>query len=309
MTTEGVDYSRTANADWDALAAALKAEGKHFAGRYAVNDKSPGGRGITGEEYRALMAAGVDVFLYWQSGTDWMLGGYAAGAQGAINAQDNIIEAGMPDDIPVYFACDFDATAGQQAAIDSCLRGAASVLGFERVGLYAGLWPLNRAMANKSARWFCQTSAWSDGRILPGIHLYQYAYNQYVAGTNCDWVRAYQPHYGQASDYLVPAYPKPHLPPFYAEKTADPAPSRFTWDGDVWFPQRMRAEALTDTYSYVLPNIDTPKSGPMILVGSKIAVEWAFEDSRGVLWLVNGNGYHRGSQYTPEVNLPERRTR
>lgn len=214
MVREGVDYSRTGTADWDALAAAIKANGKTFVGRYAVNDKSPSFRGITAEEYQSLRAAGLDVFLYWQTTTNWMLNGYAAGVSGAINAQQNIVAAGIPADTPVYFACDFDATESDQDLIDECLRGAASVLGFERVGLYGGRWPITRAMQNRSARWFCQTTAWSGGVIVPGIHLYQYEYNQWYGGTNCDDVRAYQENFGQASyeGDAEPVKPAPTVP-------------------------------------------------------------------------------------------------
>lgn len=214
MALEGVDYSETANANWAGLANALKAAGKNFAGRYAVGDKSPGGRGITAAEYAAFKDAGVEVFLYWQTTTNWMLGGWAAGVNGANNAQFNLVAAGMPKDMPVYFACDFDATEGQQAVIDECLRGAASVLGAERVGLYAGYHVLKRAKQNGSAKWFCQTSAWSGGMLMEGVHLYQYAYNQYVYGTNCDWVRAYQENYGQASKFEDgPVIIEPPTPP------------------------------------------------------------------------------------------------
>lgn len=224
---EGVDYSRTPHALSPSVAA-LKAAGKHFVGRYAVYDKSPNGRGITAAEYQRMVMGGIDVFLYWQTTTNWMLDGFAAGVAGAQNAQANIIGAGMPPGMPVYFACDFDATPAQQAAIEDCLAGAASVLGFDRVGLYAGYWPLQRAMQNKACRWFCQTSAWSGGMILEGIHLYQYDYNQYVDGTNCDWVRAYQENYGQASRFVDPVIP---------EEVA-PQPSPIWWEpGDDWGPQ------------------------------------------------------------------------
>lgn len=205
---EGVDYSRTPHALSPSVSE-LKAAGKHFVGRYAVNDKSPNGRGITAAEYKRWTDAGIDVFLYWQTTTNWMLGGWEAGVAGAVNAQANIVGAGMPEDTPVYFACDFDASPDQQGVIEACLAGAASVLGFDRVGLYAGYHPLKRAMANRACRWFCQTSAWSGGMILSGIHLYQYAYNQYIDGTNCDWVRAYQEHFGQAGWPLEPEKPKP----------------------------------------------------------------------------------------------------
>ncbi len=217
MAIEGVDYSSTANADWHGLAQALKAAGKHFVGRYAVNDKSPVGRGIGAAEYAAMKAEGIDVFLYWESSEGWMTNGWQAGVNAAQNAQWNIENAGIPHDAVVYFACDFDAAPGHQGAIDDCLRGAASVLGANRVGLYAGYHVLLRAKQNGSAKWFCQTSAWSGGQVMEGTHLYQYSYNKYVYGTNCDWVQAYTENYGQAEPPFTPATepepPKPVEPP------------------------------------------------------------------------------------------------
>ena len=61
MTTEGVDYSATAWAGSPGVAV-LRAEGKRFVGRHAVNDKSPAGRGITAA-YRELRDRGVDAFV------------------------------------------------------------------------------------------------------------------------------------------------------------------------------------------------------------------------------------------------------
>lgn len=198
---EGIDFSRGGYPS----AETLKANGLRFVGRYAVDDKTPSGRGITAGEYTYYKERGIDVFLYWQSTTNWMLGGRSAGIYGAMNAQYNIDAAGMPAGTPVYFACDFDAEPGDQGAIDDCLRGAAEVIGAERVGLYAGFHPLSRVRANGSARWFCQTSAWSGGQVMPGAHLYQYGYNQWFDGINCDLVRAFAEHYGQA----VPPAPVP----------------------------------------------------------------------------------------------------
>lgn len=221
---EGIDYSRGGPlTSWQ-----LRAAGMAFVGRYAVNDKSPNGRGITATEYAELTAGGIAVFLYWESSEGWMTGGYAAGVQAAINAQNNINGAGMPHGTPIYFACDFDADESHQAAIDDCLRGCADVVGLERVGLYAGYWPLLRAKQNGTATWFCQTLAWSGGNLLDGVHLYQYdTSNNFIAGVDCDLVRAYQENYGQASEFIntpqIPNYP-------------DPAP--ITWQTGVdtgWF--------------------------------------------------------------------------
>ena len=135
---EGVDYSSTPNANWTAVAAALKARGKNFAGRYAVSDKSPNGRGITADEYQALTAHGVDTFVYWEGSPSWMLGGEPAGIAAALNAQGNLQAAGMPVTMPIFFAHDIDPEPQHFDAIDACLRGAAKVIGDDRVALYGG---------------------------------------------------------------------------------------------------------------------------------------------------------------------------
>src|SRR5215218_9172663 len=117
VAIEGVDYAFGGPLS----SAALKANGKAFAGRYVVDDKSPAGRGITAAEYRELTNGGVDVFVYWEAAESWMLRGWNAGVAAAQNAQANILAAGMPANVPVYFACDFDAQAPEMPAIDDCL--------------------------------------------------------------------------------------------------------------------------------------------------------------------------------------------
>lgn len=200
---ELVDFSRTANADWHALIASLKANGKHGVVRYCVNDKSPGGRGISGAEYQAYVNEGIEVGLYWEGTTSWMLGGDAAGVAAAQNAQWNIVNAGMPPDMPVYFAHDIDPEPRHFSVIDACLRGVASVIGWERVGVYGG-WLLMDYMAQGgTVKFLAQTSAWEYNRGLhPKATIYQYAYNQYFAGTNCDLVRAMPAEWGQASSFV-----------------------------------------------------------------------------------------------------------
>lgn len=213
MAIEGVDYSSTLNADWAGLAAALKGAGKAFAVRYVVGDKSPTGRGITAAETAALTAAGIDIAAVYEGTANRMQAGLAAGQADAQSAQANLVAAGLPATMPIYFASDWDALPSEQAVIDAYLKGAASVIGSARVGLYGGYWPVSRAMINKSAAWFWQTTAWSGGNIANGLHLYQYAYNQWIGGVNCDSTQALQPVYGQASKFQggtpVPTTPAP----------------------------------------------------------------------------------------------------
>lgn len=208
--TDGVDYSRTPDSNWEGIAAALKAGGKSFVWRYAVSDLAPAGRGISAPEYHALRSAGLDVGLYWEGAESWMLGGFTAGQNAARNAEACIAQAGMPAAIPIYFAHDIDPSPAHWAAIDACLNGAAAVIGWERVGVYGG-WALIDYMASGgTVKLLCQTSAWEYGRGLhPAATLYQFAYNQYFNGVNCDLVRAVKPAFGQASLYEPKPQPAP----------------------------------------------------------------------------------------------------
>lgn len=199
----GVDYSSTANGDWATLAAAIKSKEKIFAIRYAVKDKSPSGRGITAPEYHALTAAGLEVPIFWEGSASWMLGGYNAGVSAAHDFQTNIVSAEMPSVMPGIFAHDLDPTPDHFPAIDACLNGLASVIGWPRVGAYGGWELINYLAQGGTVKLLCQTSAWEYGRGRhPAATLYQYEYNDIIAGTNCDNVLALQPNYGQASLYV-----------------------------------------------------------------------------------------------------------
>lgn len=188
---EGVDFSRTAGVNSPSVEA-LKQAGKRFVGRYIVNDKSPSWRGITGREYQRYVDGGIETFLFWEGSESWMLGGYNAGVEAAQNAQWNIEDSGLPHTMPVYFAHDIDPQPQHFAAIDACLNGAASVIGWERVGVYGGWLLIDYMAQGGTVSWLCQTSAWQYGRgVHPSATLYQYAYNQYFDGTNCDLVRAF----------------------------------------------------------------------------------------------------------------------
>lgn len=231
---EGVDWSRGAFPG----VANLKAHGKHFAGRYAVSDKSPSGRGITATEYQALTNGGIETFLYWEGSASWMLGGFNAGVAAAQNAQANINAAGMPHSIPVYFAHDIEPQPQHYAAIDACLKGAASVMGAERIGVYGGRYLIDHCRDADTAKWFCETEAWSYVNhqivIAEGVHILQYGTTKdtgsiSIGGTNVDLCRALKPIYGQASAFLSGPPIVPH----------DPKTPTVPWDKDDTGPQKI----------------------------------------------------------------------
>lgn len=191
---EGVDYSWARPGG-----AALKAAGKTFVVRYLYGD-GQGGKGLDAVEVTDLRAHGLAIAVVYESSANRALSGRAAGQADARAAQAQLAPVGLPTDLPIYFGVDFDASASQQAAIDNYLRGVADVIGAARVGVYAGIGPIQRAQANQTATWFWQTYAWSGGRIASGIHLYQYRNGQKINGGAVDFCRSLQTNFGQSGD-------------------------------------------------------------------------------------------------------------
>ena len=178
---EGVDYS------WSRPGgAALAAAGKWFAGRYLYPG---GGKGLTAAEVNDLHAHGVSVFTIFESSAARALDGYVSGVADARTAQGELAACGLPADQVVYFGVDFDATDGQMPAIDDYLRGAGSVLGQARVGVYGSYRVTTHCRAYGTAPHSFQTYAWSHGQVDGGADFYQYNNGQNINGS-VDLVRS-----------------------------------------------------------------------------------------------------------------------
>lgn len=192
MATEGLDYS------WARPGGgAIKNAGKQFVVRYLYPD-GQGGKGLDPSELADLVNNGLEILVVYESYAERPREGRDAGVTDAQISQRELERLGLPKNMPVYFAVDWDAGAGEQGVIDEYLRGAASVVGADRVGVYAGYGPIDRCMANGTAKWFWQTYAWSGGRVREGIHLYQYLNGQNLNGA-VDYNRTSLDNYGQAS--------------------------------------------------------------------------------------------------------------
>ena len=178
---EGVDYS------WSRPGgAALAAAGKWFAGRYLYPG---GGKGLTAAEVNDLHAHGISVFTIFESSAARALDGYVSGVADARTAQGELAACGLAGDQAVYFGVDFDATDGQMPAIDDYLRGAGSVLGQARVGVYGSYRVTTHCRAYGTAPHSFQTYAWSHGQVDGGADFYQYNNGQNVNGS-VDLVRS-----------------------------------------------------------------------------------------------------------------------
>jgi hypothetical protein len=173
----------------------LYAAGKRFVVRYG----GPGGdwKHLTAGEARALDAAGLALVANAEGSASGLLGGASVGADWARSADAHFRAIGMPAGRPIYLSVDFDVTSAQWPACREALRGAASVIGAGRVGIYGGLNAVQWARRDGVARWFWQTYAWSGGRWASGNHIEQYRSGVIVAGGEVDLCRALTADYGQ----------------------------------------------------------------------------------------------------------------
>src|SRR3569833_3043963 len=174
--------------------AALKAAGIKFVCRYLSHSHS---KNLTPAEARKLTDAGIWIVVVWEPTAKRALAGLAGGAADARDARAQARNCGRPDDRPVYFAVDWDASSGQQSAINSYLDGAASVLGRDQVGIYGGYGPVKRALDGGRAKWGWQTYAWSGGRWVSRAQLQQYSNGHTVGGVDCDYDRSKAVDFGQ----------------------------------------------------------------------------------------------------------------
>lgn len=204
---EGVDYSWARPGG-----SALKSAGKQFAVRYLYPD-GQGGKGLDASELQDLQAHGIEVPVVYESYAARAKEGRSAGHVDAETAQSALEAVGLPKNMPIYFAVDYDAPESDQNAIDEYLRGCAEVIGADRVGVYAGYWIVKRCSENKTAKWLWQTYAWSGNNWFPGNHIEQYNNGQNINGS-VDLDRSKKDNYGQPSQFggVAPA-PTPEPAP------------------------------------------------------------------------------------------------
>lgn len=191
--SKGIDYAFGVHPP----AAAVKAAGFGFVCRYmsdiAVNDTN--GKNLLPGELKTLLGAGLEVVVVEESTAGRMRSGHAAGVADAQHGQAVTKALGMAT-VPVYFACDFDATPGDQTAINAYLDGAASVIGRARTGIYGGYYPVKRALDAGKATWAWQTSAWSGGQWDSRAHIRQHG-SVSVGGVTVDFDEAMAADFGQ----------------------------------------------------------------------------------------------------------------
>ena len=157
MERLGVDYA------WGRPStAALSQAGVTFACRYLSLDTT--GKNLTFDEAATLSAAGLSIVSNWEYDSRAPLNGRAQGARDAAEADRQHRAAGGPPGRPIYFSVDFDASPGDQEAINAYFDGVAATIGHDRTGAYGGYWVIKRLLDAGKTAWAWQTLAWSGGQ-------------------------------------------------------------------------------------------------------------------------------------------------
>ena len=188
-------------------AADIKAAGALGAIRY-VSDRRPGAQWMLGkpmrlDEARDLYQAGLKIVSNYQFGkqatADW-LGGQAAGVTHAERGWELHTAAGGPVAAPIYASIDDDPSYEQyKQQVAPYLRGWESVLGHQRVGVYANSKTIEWALQDGLGSWFWQHNWGSPkGVVHPAAHLHQFEIDaRSVAGVGVDLNNILKPEFGQ----------------------------------------------------------------------------------------------------------------
>ena len=148
----GLDYSAGRLAG-----STIRDAGFQFVVRYVDDVAHTSTKHIVPSEYRDLIAAGVDVYLVHEQGTDDMFGGYNAGATNAGRARRGADNIGYPPGGIIFMAADRHFSASQLPTALAYLDGAASVLGRGALGCYGFFELIDACIATGrgSALWQC----------------------------------------------------------------------------------------------------------------------------------------------------------
>lgn len=174
----------------------IKALGYSFVVRYLSHDSS---KNLTVAERKALVAAGLNVVIVWESTAGRALQGAAAGAADGAEARRQAALLGFGPKTVIYWAVDRDVDARHWDAIEAYGRafGEAIRPTYTLHGLY-GEYDLVREMVErrKLTPYSWQCGAWSNGRMWHGATLYQRIKAVTIDGVDCDENIALQPDYG-----------------------------------------------------------------------------------------------------------------
>lgn len=201
MTILGCDYSFSRPSPGTLVSLGIK-----FAARYY---STPGNqKNLTGPERDGLLAHGIDIVSVYETSAGAARGDYAAGVAAAKSAGAQAAGLRQPHGTCIYYAVDFDATITQVLAY---FKGIAATDNGYSWGVY-GSYSICQNIRNRFPQAFAwQTLAWSQGRLLQGVHIYQDAHT-FGGYPDLDVDYAYNERYGSWKSTPGPA-DAPQAPP------------------------------------------------------------------------------------------------
>jgi Domain of unknown function (DUF1906) len=181
----------------------LKAHGVTAVGRYIGWDSVPGfssiGKNITAAEAKALLGAGIDVFLAFEYAPDAAAHGTPQGTKDGQLATKQLGQLGAPPTMGVYFAVDFDIPDYSPSLPDTkdhALKKLGPVGEYFQaikdlkpaydIGVYGGYYAVKRVLDAGLATLGWQTVAWSGGQRDTRAVLYQTASKVSISGVDED---------------------------------------------------------------------------------------------------------------------------
>lgn len=168
--------------------------GYKFVCRYLSH--SPG-KNLTDTELQDFRDNNLKVVVVWETTEQRSLDGYQAGKDDANYALYLLDGIGLDKQV-IYFACDFDFTAGQQDRINDYFKGVIEILGLKYIGVYGGYGVVSRLFDAGLVTYGWQTLAWSHDNWDDRAQLNQTdCTGPHLVGVDCDTNEATNDDFGQ----------------------------------------------------------------------------------------------------------------
>ncbi len=190
----GVDWGDVPHPPSDA---ALAAAAVTFVCRYLSHNP---GKNLKLHEANHLSSLGIDLVVVWETTAERAAAGHDAGVADATEALRQANHLTMPEDRPIYFAIDFDATAHQlHHEVTAYFEGVNEVLGVARTGVYGGLRQVGAMFDGGLVSYGWQTYAWSGGAWDARAQIQQNRNSQLIGGVDVDYDESMTAEFGQWS--------------------------------------------------------------------------------------------------------------
>lgn len=137
--------------------------------------------------------------------------GRAAGEYDGRIALQQANEMGIPADVPLFAAIDYDAPESDQPALNDYIDGFASIVGDRGRAAYAGYWIIKRLFDAGKIKYGWQTYAWSGGNWDNRAQLRQVLNGQTIGGGSVDFNETLGDVVWEADNQASPA-PAPSAP-------------------------------------------------------------------------------------------------